>query len=279
MTDNTQPTSPSADGDAARHPLITVATVTYNAGRTLERTLRSVASQDYPAVEHVIVDGCSSDNTLALVQRYVERNTAEPHGHAIRLLREPDEGLYDAMNKALSLATGDYIVFLNAGDKLHSSSTLSQVAALSQWRPNDASNPGIIYGETDIVDDEGRFLRHRRLAAPDRLTWRSFLQGMLVCHQSFYVRTDLARHEPYDRRYRFSADFDWCIRLMRKAEKRRAPIVNARLVLTDYLSEGLTTAHHRASLLERLRIMGRRYGWCRAAAVHLWFVVRAVVRK
>ena len=93
-------------------PLITIATVTYNAETTLGRTLRSVAEQDYQRIEHLIIDGCSKDHTLSLVQRYVEENQAR---HNIRLVCEPDTGIYDAMNKALQAATGDYIVFLNAG--------------------------------------------------------------------------------------------------------------------------------------------------------------------
>lgn len=265
--------------DAPALPLITVATVTYNAQATLERTLRSVEEQDYPRIEHLIVDGCSADHTLSLVQRYVERNTATPGRHAIRCVNEPDDGLYDAMNKALQLAAGDYIVFLNAGDRLHATDTISRVAAAAEWVPGDAANPGIIYGETDIVDDGGRFLCHRRLRAPERLTWRSFRDGMLVCHQSFYVRTDLARSVRYDQRYRFSADFDWCVRLMRLMERRRIPFANTHAVLTDYLNEGMTTRNHRKSLLERFNIMAHHYGTFTAVTRHMWFVIRQILRR
>lgn len=260
-------------------PLITIATVTYNASDTLERTLRSVEEQDYPAVEHLIVDGCSTDNTLSLVQRYVERNTMVNTPRQIRLLCERDEGLYDAMNKAILQAQGNYIVFLNAGDKLHAKDTLSLLVSKVSWVDGDYSNPAILYGETDLVDDNGHFLRHRRLQAPKELGWRSFLNGMLVCHQSFYVRTDIAREEMYDLRYRFSADYDWCIRLLQKVEKRHIQILNSKLILTDYLSEGLTTHNHWRSLWERYRIMSQHYGCLAALGAHLWFVLRAVLRK
>ncbi len=261
------------------NPLITVATVTYNAEGTLQRTLESVAAQDYPRVEHLIVDGCSKDGTLLLVQRYVERNPARAVPHYIRLFSEHDNGLYDAMNKAIQQATGDYIVFLNAGDKLKTSQTLSQVAACMEWIKGDPINPAIVYGETDLVDNEGNFLRHRRLSAPEKLNWRSFLDGMLVCHQSFYVRTDLARKELYNLDYRFSADYDWCIRLLKTADRRRLPIINTHQVLTDYLNEGLTTKNHRKSLVERLRLMAHHYGWPAALARHLFFVFRAAVKR
>lgn len=257
-------------------PLITIATVTYNAGATLQRTLDSVAAQDYVRIEHLIVDGLSTDNTLSLVQRYVERNN---NRHQIRLTSEPDEGLYDAMNKALALATGDYLVFLNAGDKLHSEDTISKVAACANWTKGDSNNPAILYGETDLVDNEGKFIRHRRLTAPEKLTWKTFLGGMRVCHQSFYVRTDLARTELYNLDYRYSADYDWCIRIMKKANKRRMRIENTHQILTDYLNEGLTTKNHRKSLIERLRLMAKHYGWGAAIMAHCWFVVRSIIMK
>lgn len=262
------------------YPLITLATVTYNAGRTLERTLRSVAAQTYPHIEHLFIEGCSKDNTMELIHLYVERNAQAAVPHDIRMINEPDKGLYDAMNKALTLAKGDYIVFLNAGDCLHSPDTISRLVESVPWSPdNRRADPAVIYGETDWVDDEGRFVRHRRLRAPEVLDWRSFREGMLVCHQSFYVRTDLARKEPYRLDYRFSADYDWCIRIMKRAARHRLPLHNTHLILTDYLQGGLTARHHRRSLWERFRLMAEHYGWGTALARHTWFVLRAVIRK
>ena len=258
------------------NPLISIITVTYNAELTIERTLQSVESQSYPRIEHLIIDGCSTDHTMSHVQRYVERNGE--NRHLIRVLREPDKGLYDAMNKGIQQATGYYLVFLNAGDKLHEPTSIEQIVEQTRWQRNQV-NYAVIYGETDLVDNEGHFLRHRRLQAPEHLTEKSFLQGMLVCHQSFYVRTDIARTELYDLRYRYSADYDWCIRIMKRAERRRLRFLNTHLILTDYLSEGLTTKNHRRSLLERLRLMGRHYGWPRAILQHLWFVIRAIIKR
>lgn len=255
----------------------TVATVTYNAESTIARTLRSVASQTHEYVEHLIVDGCSQDGTMGEIQRYIERNCDTCHPHSLRLIREPDEGLYDAMNKAIAQAKGDYIIFLNAGDKFHSETTLADVAAQME-RYDPMRRPAVVYGETDLVDNEGNFVRHRRLSTPERLTSKSFLSGMRVCHQSFYVRADLARTNPYDLQYRFSSDYDWCLRVMRRAERRMLSFHNTHLILTDYLSEGMTTQNHRRSLLERLRIMARHFGWPRAIAAHLWFVLRLCKR-
>jgi glycosyltransferase involved in cell wall biosynthesis len=257
-------------------PLITIATVTYNAEATLQRTLDSVAAQDYARIEHLIIDGLSTDRTLSLVQRYVEQNN---NRHQIRLTSEPDDGLYDAMNKALAMAVGEYIVFLNAGDKLHSQDTISKLVECANWRKGDSKNPAILYGETDLVDNEGKFIRHRRLTTPENLTWKHFLSGMRVCHQSFYARTDIAKNEPYNLNFRYSADYDWCIRIMKKAAKRRIRIINTHEILTDYLNEGMTTKNHRKSLIERLKLMASHYGWPQAIVAHCWFVIRSIIKR
>lgn len=251
----------------------TVATVTYNAAAVIERTLRSVEQQTYPYVEHIMVDGNSHDGTVAQFMHYQERNARDATSHEVCAVSEPDRGIYDAMNKAIAMATGDFIVFLNAGDKFHSPDTLARVAACI------GPDTGVVYGDTDIVDDQGNFIRHRRLAAPRRLTSRSFLSGMLVCHQAFFARTDVARKVSYNLRYRFSADYDWCIRVMRRAERMKLKLVNANTIVADFLSGGTTAKNHRKSLWERFEVMARRYGIVSAIAMHLWFVVRALVKK
>lgn len=262
---------------------LTVATVTRNAGPLIGRTISSVEEQNYPCVEHVIVDGNSQDETLELVHHYQERNSLRSARREITCLSEPDGGLYDAMNKALDLATGRYIIFLNAGDRFHSPDTLSRAAeaasAVQQASASGKILPAVLYGDTHLVDEEGRFIRRRRLTPPDELSWHSFKSGMLVCHQAFFARTDIARAEKYNQRYRLSADYDWCIRVMQEAERQGLPITNLHAVVADYLSGGMTTRHHRASLLERLRIMGHHYGWPVALGEHLWFVVRAFTKK
>ena len=246
---------------------ITVITVTYNCASTLERTLQSVERQTLPTVEHLIIDGASKDGTVRMAEDYRDRNPQRD----ITVKSEPDKGLYDAMNKGIALAKGDFIVFLNAGDVFHADDVLERVAAC------DAEKVGVVYGETDIVDEHGQFLRHRRLSAPEHLTSRSFLHGMVVCHQSFYANRRLV--QPYDLQYKYSADVDWCIRVMEACEKQGLTLFNLHAVLTDYLSEGMTTQHQRASLLERFRIMCRRYGYFAALRAHVYILGRSIVKK
>ena len=133
--------------------------------------------------------------------------------------------------------------------------------------------PDVLYGETALVDKERHFLRMRRLSAPEVLTWKSFRQGMLVCHQAFFAKRSLA--VPYNMQYRFSADFDWCIRIMKKART----LHNTHLTLIDYLEEGMTTQNQKASLRERFRIMAKHYGLISTVAHHAWFVFRLLLKK
>lgn len=249
---------------------ITVITITYNAEAVFARTAESVLRQSYPHVEHLIIDGASGDKTLSMAYAYKMRSDEQQNGHEVLLTSEPDEGIYDAMNKGLKQATGDYLVFMNAGDSFHDELVLQRIADMATGDPM----PAVIYGDTDVVDEEGQFLYHRRLSPPKILTWRSFRHGMLVCHQAFYARADIAGSVPYDRRYRYSADVDWCIRVMKEAEKRRLPLKNAEAVVADYLEEGQTTLHHRDSLKERFDVMRRHYGLFSTVIMHIWFVFR-----
>lgn len=237
---------------------LSVITVTYNAQQTLERTLKSVREQSYPHIEHVVVDGKSTDGTVELIRKY--------NNEKLTWISEPDKGLYDAMNKAAAMASGDYLCFLNAGDTFFSPETVEKMMQSFD------GDPDILYGETAIVDDAGKFLHMRRLSAPETLSWKSFKLGMLVCHQAFIVKRSL--FEPYDLQYRFSSDFDWAVRMMKKSKS----IHNTHLTLINYLNEGMTTANRKASLKERYRIMTKYYGGISTFLYHIWFALRAVIK-
>ena len=265
---------------------ITYVTITYNAAAVLQRTLDSVLSQDYPDIVHLIIDGASTDDTMQLVDAYIDRSNAADNGHRIQVTSEPDKGIYDAMNKGLRSLDGDYVCFLNAGDFLPASDTVSRIVQQveqfsnpSPLTPNPSPLPAVLYGNTDIVDGEGRFLHHRRLAPPEQLSWKSFRQGMLVCHQAFYARTDFAIATPYNLRYRYSADVDWCIRVMKAAAKENIPLLNLKMVVANYTEEGQTTLHHRESLWERYHVMEHHYGRLQTILLHVWFALRSILNK
>lgn len=242
-------------------PLMSVITITFNASDTLPLTMESVAEQTFKDFEHIIVDGASTDDTIILARRMGRKG--------LRIISEPDDGLYYAMNKGLKAARGRYLIFLNSGDRFHAADTLEAYAEAIAER-----NADIIYGETDIVDVEGKKIGPRHLSVPEILTVDSFSQGMLICHQAFMVRKDIS--PLYDTDYRYSADYDWCIRCIQAS--RAGDRVNLHRVTVDYLADGLTEKHKKASLVERFKIMAAHYGSMKAIAAHLSFIPRAIKR-
>lgn len=244
-----------------QRPLFSIITVTYNASHAIVPTVKSVKEQTCQLFEHIIVDGKSVDDTIALARQQGVEN--------ITIVSEKDRGLYDAMNKGLDLATGDYIIFLNAGDRFHSSRSLQEIADAALGD----EDPGIIYGQTDIVNSSGDRLADRHLRAPKKLTPESFRNGMVVCHQAFVVLKKIA--PKFDLRYRFSADYDWCIKCLR-ASRRNVYIDD---VLIDYLNEGVTTHNRRASLVERFKIMSKNFGFFPTLFRHLGFLNRYLRRR
>lgn len=252
----------------------TIITCTYNAADCLKPTLDSVLCQTHKAVEHIIMDGASTDHTVQMAFDYAATNQAKHTGHTVRIKSEKDGGLYFAMNKAIALAQNQYILFLNAGDRLPATDTLQRIAQLV----DEQHLPGVIYGLTDIVDDKGHFMRHRRLQPPAKLTWRAFRHGMLVCHQAFYARTDVAKNIAYDTQYRFSADVDWCIRIMKRCEEQQLTLMPTGFTTAHFLVGGMTGKNHRASLQERYRVMCRHYGTVQTVIMHLWFAVKGLTR-
>ena len=222
-------------------PTLSVITVVYNSARDIERTLLSVINQTYEAIEYIVIDGASADGTTEIIKRYKSR------GQIAKFISEKDDGIYDAMNKGLALATGDYVLFMNSADEFYEPDTVRKVFK---------SSPGadIYYGETEMINDKGEVLGQRRHKAPAQLSWRSFKYGMSVSHQAIYIRRALAG--PFDRRYQLSADIDWIIRAVKQAEK----IVNVKRYVARYRVGGMSKSKHRQSLLERFDIMKRYYG-------------------
>jgi len=219
-------------------PKLSVITVVYNGIAAIERTMLSVLNQTYLNIEYILIDGLSADGTLEVIKKYQDR---------IKLISEKDEGIYDAMNKGLAMATGDYVLFMNAGDEIYAPDSVTKVF-------DTADDADIYYGETEMIDDSGQSLGRRRHKAPEIFTWRSFKYGMNVSHQAIYIKRVLTA--PYDRQYHLSADIDWIIRSAKKAKK----IVKVDGYVAKYLVGGMSKQKHRHSLQERFDIMKRYYG-------------------
>jgi glycosyltransferase involved in cell wall biosynthesis len=222
-------------------PKISIVTVCLNAGDVLERTIQSVAEQTYPHLEYLVIDGCSTDGTLKIAEEYSD--------HIDILISEPDRNLYDAMNKAMKVATGDYIQFLNAGDVLASPQVLSSAM-------QDHRGEAFLYGRTVVIHPgtQTRSPWHKKHPRPSEINRKLFRYGMRICHQSMFVHRNL--WVEYRIEYELSADVDWCIRILERAETCR----DLDLVVVHYLNGGLSKQRYAQSLKERFLILSRHYG-------------------
>jgi len=148
-------------------PKLSIITIVYNNMHHIERTMLSILYQTYPNIENIIIDGLSTDGTVDIIKKYESRIS--------KFISEKDNGIYDAMNKGLALATGDYVLFMNSGDEIYTKDTIANVFA-------SAEDADIYYGETEMINDNGQSLGQRRHKAPKQLNWRSFKYGMSVSH-------------------------------------------------------------------------------------------------
>lgn len=217
-----------------------IITVTYNAATLLEKTIRSIVCQTYANIEYIIVDGGSNDGTIDIIKRYESKIS--------KWISEADKGIYDAMNKGLALATGEYVWFVNAGDELPSADIVHDL--MHNFPASD-----VYVGETMIIDSDRSEIGLRRLQAPKTLTWKDFRFGQRVSHQAFISRRDLA--PLYNLRYKHSADTDWQINILRRA----SIITNTEIVLCRFLDGGKSKQNIIPSLRERFHIMIKNYGF------------------
>lgn len=234
-------------------PLVTFITVVYNGVAELPSTIKSIFDQTDKQFEYFIIDGGSTDGTVELIRKY--------EAQLAGWISEKDNGLYDAMNKGMKMARGKYLWFMNAGDQLYSPDTLEKIFS-SLKGTNTEILPDVIYGETDIMNEEEKSLGLRRLKAPEKLTWKSLQWGMVVCHQSFLVKKEKCLS--YDLHYKFAADIDWMIRVLKSSDT----IFNTRLILSRFKTGGLSYRNIRHSLKERFRIMMNYYGPLRTIFNH-----------
>ena len=216
--------------DTPHAPRVSIITVTYNAELLIERTLESVFALQYPSVEYIVIDGGSTDRTMEIVARHGGRI-----GHVVC---EPDKGIYDAMNKGLARATGDYVWFLNAGDTAASSDCLDELRSASP-------PPDFLYGDTILVDSSG--VAVGRTQAPLTLQRHHMEWGAVVSHQSFLPRREHV--SPYDTRLRFIADQKWMVQALSRCSVGR----KAAKPLSRYLLGGLSQRRYLACLLEKIR--------------------------
>lgn len=207
---------------------ITIVTVCYNAEETIEKTIQSVISQDYKEVEYLIIDGKSTDKTLEIVAKYRDI----PYMH---VTSERDSGLYNAMNKGICMATGEYILFLNSGDYFCDNTVLSDISGELQ--------SDIVYGNVIRRKEEGEVLE--KYPGRYRVFWL-LLQGRMVSHQVIFTKTEVMKKCGFDENFKITADYNFLV----KAKKNGCTMhyVNRNVSVVENV-EGVS------SLKENLEIM------------------------
>ncbi len=178
---------------------ISVITISYNSSRTIEQTLKAVQKQTYPNIQHIIVDGKSTDNTLEICNDF---------NHISKIISEPDKGVYDAFNKGLKSATGDIIGFLNADDVFNDQHTLQKI---SEAFDNQAD---CVFGNLDYLDHKGKVVRKWRSKKYQK---GAFLKGWMPAHPTFYCRKAIYDQlGGYDDSFEIAGDFELMLRFLEK---------------------------------------------------------------
>ncbi len=194
---------------------VTVATVCFNSEDTIEQTIKSVLAQTYSEIEYIIVDGASTDATLDIIGKYTDNDR-------IRLISEPDNGLYDAMNKAIDNTTGDYIIYMNSGDIFATNDAIKEISAHL-----DGTNE-LVYGNVIRIKPEGKIReRYEGFMVPLRL----LLMGRMMCHQSIFTRCDIMKQYRFNTEYTITADYDFLMRMVH--DKRILKYVDTDISIVD----------------------------------------------
>lgn len=204
--------------------IVTIITVCRNHAQELERTIRSVESQTWQEKEYLVIDGASTDDSLDVIKAHEASIT--------RWVSEPDQGIYDAMNKGVKMAQGEWVIFMNAGDTFAGDDTLQKVFG----SPQDAD---VIYG--DVIKGE----LVKKAEAPRNA------HRMFYCHQSAFVRTSCLREFPFDIRHRMSADFKQVKQLYLSGKRFRQldfPVAN-------FDTQGVSNRNRSAGLYDNIQVI------------------------
>lgn len=167
---------------------ITIITVCYNSEKTIKTTLGSVANQTFEKIEHLIIDGKSTDKTISIIKEYP---------HVKKIISEPDKGIYDAMNKGIKIASGEWIIFLNSGDIFFDNFVLKKVNKLLM------SNVDLLFGDT-LINNEFLYLAKAQKVSKN-------ISNMPFCHQSVLCKSSLLKKKLFNLEYHICSDFDFIL--------------------------------------------------------------------
>ncbi len=231
-----------------------IITVVFNSKNILEKTIKSIEEQTNSNIEYIIIDGGSTDGTLDIIKKYDKYIS---YWDSV-----PDKGIYDAMNKGLKKATGDYVWFLNAGDEIYSLDTLNYIDSIE-------GDTDAYYGEVEYIDEDGKNLGTRTLKKPpENLSWEDLDKGMVVSHQSIIVKREKAVY--YNLDYKYCSDIDWMIRTLKNCKTIR----NTNKILSKFLIGGYSKKNIVESNKERFKILRNHFSLLKVLKSHVYLSVK-----
>lgn len=186
-------------------PKISIITIVYNDAKNIAATIDSVLSQDYPNIEYIIIDGSSTDGTKEIIQSYIDAPDTRRFGHSIsKFISEKDKGIYDAMNKGIDIATGEWCNFMNSGDRFYTSSTITECFSKYQeaLKSNGGGGYSVIYGDTQIVYDA----KHSKILIS---TSQNHKYHHRFVHQSAFIDMGVMKKFHYDTSFKIAGDTDF----------------------------------------------------------------------
>ncbi len=242
---------------------LSVISIAYNNLNGLRKTLELFEDGRYSSdIELVVVDGGSADGTKAYLENSKFIN---------KWVSEPDKGIYNAMNKGLSMASGEYVWFLNSGDYAISHAAVNELLTALK------NGPDAVFAETMMVDENGKHLGTRSAITtrklPEHLNWQSFKLGMNVGHQSFVIKRQLAL--TYNEQFRYVADIDWMIRCLKICHT----VIKLNAVLACFTMDGFSSKNRDKSNKERFKVLASHYGYIPNLFNHAQIVFRKWMNK
>jgi glycosyltransferase involved in cell wall biosynthesis len=243
-------------------PLITVITVVYNGEKTLEETILSVVNQTYKSIEYIIIDGNSTDRTVDIIKDYDRRiKNGEYPNIFFKWISEPDNGIYDAMNKGIDIATGEWINFMNSGDSFYTITIIEEIFTTY-------INAGVIYGNTYKI-----YSHFSRVEKPSEL--RKIKKALPFCHQSSFINYEFIKNK-FDLKYKYVADDD----LFYKLYKNNVKFVFIDIIIAKYEgSYGFSSSHVKNSLYENYIIRGGKSYFLWYFFVYIPLIIRHKVSQ
>lgn len=220
--------------------LISIVTISYNIVAEIEATILSVLQQTYTNIEYIIIDGGSTDGTNVIIKKY--------NAKIDYWISEPDEGIYDAMNKAIDKATGDWIIFMNGGDTFYNENVLFTIFS------ENLKDYGVIYGDTKLLTDQNNIYRSRK----PFYKRNSKYAPMGIVHQSIFVRVHLAKKYKFDLQYKVSADYN----MIRTIYYDSIPFYYAKdVIISTFAIGGFSAQNEKIKKQEIAKICGVKYSW------------------